>query len=161
MHSIDTARIPRTGPRPKAARFVLAFTILLAGLAVGAARAALPPGSYDALRIKASEVLIIEVKAVTTRDVDSARTAVRAEVEVLAVERSGGGLEIGAFLVIEYAIVNPAEAGWAGPRQAPVLTKGGVYPAFLQRAKTGATFEPAAHGASFELTPEDSARIPR
>jgi hypothetical protein len=134
---------------------------LLAGLLAAAARAALPPGSYDALRIKASEVLIIEVKAVTTQDVDSARTAVRAEVEVLAVERTGDGLEIGDFMVIEYTTVNPAAPGWVGPRQAPVLTKGGIYPAFLQKAKTGATFEPAAYGASFELTPEDSARIPQ
>lgn len=120
------------------------------------AYAELPPGSYDKLRADAEEAVIIEVTAVTAKT-SGAKTSVRVEAKLLGVERSKAKLKSGQRITIDYQSIDIKKTrGFAGPRQAPILKQGGVYPAFLNKVEDKAGFELAAYGASFEMTPEKS-----
>lgn len=125
----------------------------MATLVHQAARAELPPGSYDKLRAEAPEALVIEVSSVEKQEIEPGKIAVTVEASVLAVERSKDGVKKGDKITIKYTHIDTTVIkNWAGPRPIPILAKGGVYPAFLK--KDGKVFTPVAHGESFRMTPE-------
>lgn len=115
-------------------------------------RAELPPGSYDRLRAVAPEALVIEVVNVGRKLGDQGRTAVIMQAKVLTVERSKTGLKKGDIISIHYTRIE--QLGVVGPRQVPLLEKGGIYPAFLQKGDKDKVYEPTAYGESFKMTPE-------
>src|SRR4051794_1516902 len=78
---------------------ILAGTV---GYAASHARAELPPGSYDQLRIGAEEALILEVESVNTKDLRDYRMEVVLTARVLKVERSKAGLKKGGKVTIRY-----------------------------------------------------------
>jgi hypothetical protein len=124
---------------------------------VGASRhvsAELPPGAYDLLRKQAEEALIIQVVDVKTVKERGGATKVTALCKVLQVERSATGLMVGKELSLSYDIPSK-EGGYAGPRIAPIVEKGSVHPAFLQKQQGAAAYDLAAHGESFTMTPEE------
>jgi len=117
-----------------------------------AAFAALPLSALDMLRITAEEAVIIEVTRVTTDKPDRDRERVRVRAKVLATERSKAKLARGDEIDIEYErFLVPR----TGPGFPAVLAEGAIVPAFLDRMRDGKTFEPAAHGESFVMTPAD------
>lgn len=129
------------------------FTIVVLLLLAGPARAELPPGSYNALRVEAEEALIVEIETVSSKEGQNGRLDVVLTAKVIGVERTKTSLKKGGKITIRYRTLDPAKKQpFTGPRQLPVLKKGEVYPAFLN-AKDGA-FEPAAYGESFLMTPE-------
>lgn len=129
-------------------RFV--FAVALLSLAVQTAHAELPPGSYDALKAKAEEAVIITVESVTAAN-KAERIDVVVRAKVVAVERSKAGLKKDGVFTFHYS--TPAEGKqMPGPRPVPLLKKGETYPAFLNGVNNG--FEPAAYGESFTMTPE-------
>lgn len=141
--------------RRRAERSILLVLLFLVPSLAGTALAAPPPGTYDALRIEAPEVLIIEVLSVRAGEPERWTTPIRVEARVLAVERSASGLAKGDRLTIEYGFIDP-EAMIVGPRRVPMLVESGIYPAFLETAEGRRAYRPAAYGASFEMTPEES-----
>jgi hypothetical protein len=124
------------------------------------ALAALPPGAIDQMRVDADEAIIIEVTSVTTEKRSPQEEIVKAEARVLAVERSKNKLVKGDTIRIEYprAIDNRPGPGWPD-----VLEKGAIVPAFLDKTSNadGKTYEAAAHGGSFTMTPEKMPSSPR
>jgi hypothetical protein len=143
---------------------VLSISILFPGLLTSGvlpiAKAELPPGSYDKLRKGAGEMLVIEIIGVKQRTVPNYQIEVTLQAKVLKVEQSLTGLKPGAEVVISYTerdLVNrPLSAGPppTGARPVPILERGSVYPAFLNRASNGKSYEPAAYGESFRMMPE-------
>lgn len=124
------------------------------GPGIGArVRAELPPGSYDNLRLNAPEALVIEVMNVGRKLSTQNGTAVIVQAKVLTVERSKTGLKKGDLISIHYTRME--QSGVVGPRQVPLLEKGGIYPAFLQKGTKGKIYAPAAYGDSFKMTPEE------
>jgi hypothetical protein len=117
-----------------------------------AAFAALPPSALDQLRITAEEAIIIEVTRVTTDKPGPDRQRVRVRAKVLAAERSNAKLAKGDVIDIEYTRFLERIAGPGFP---DVLAEDAIVPAFLDRMRDGKTFEPAAHGHSFVMTPTD------
>lgn len=116
--------------------------------------AELPPGAYDLLRKQAAEAVIIQVVDVKTVKEGGGATKVTALCKVLQVERSATGLMVGKELSLSYDIPSK-EGGYAGPRIAPIVEKGSVHPAFLQKQEGAAAYDLAAHGESFTMTPEE------
>ena len=129
----------------------LALTLLLG---IPPARAEIPGDAYNKLRIEAAEALMIEVSSVKENKGDKGASDVTVEAKVLAAERTKSGLKKGDVVVIRYVNIDlKAAPDFAGPSQTPVLKQGEVYPAFLNRQKDQTTFEPAAYGESFKMTP--------
>jgi hypothetical protein len=124
----------------------------LVGLAT-VGRAELPPGSYDKLKVDADSAATILVNSVKTAQANDGKN-VTIEAKVLGVERSKSGLKKGEFITITYFVRDPGKP-FAGPRPIPLLEKDTVYPAFLVPGSNQRTFEPAAHGESFKMTPEN------
>ncbi len=140
---------PRSMTMKKSLVPILGLTLILAPFA----RAELPPGSYDALRLNAEEAVIIEVEAVKTKDGKVGQTEVIVEARVVAVERSKTHLKKGGKITIRYESIDKSKTpGSVGPRQIPILKKGDFYPAFLNEKEK--VFGPAAYGESFVMTPE-------
>lgn len=138
---------------------VTATTTLLAGtlgLVATGAHAELPPGSYDELRMEAEEALIIEVISGITRTLGAGEMEVVLKIKVLTAQRSKAGLKKDSQVTIRYVSFDQSKSSTFVPGAAPipVLKKGRVYPAFLNRAKNRRDFEPAAYGWSFLMTPE-------
>ena len=130
---------------------IVALTLVL----VPYARAELPPGSYDELRIKAQEALIIEVESVTTKEIKEGFAEVILEARIVAVERSKSRLKKGSKIMIRYESLDTVKVPvHPGPRPIPILKKGEFYPAFLDEKKGTREFEPAAAGESFHMTPD-------
>jgi hypothetical protein len=135
--------------RSKSSVVLAMIALILAG---STARAELPPGSYDSLRIAAQEALVIETANVTSRTLRDGRIEVVVTARVMSVERSKTGLARGAMISIRYDTY-PQGSAPPGPQQLPVLRKGEFYPAFLN-ADGAKAFSPAAYGESFTMTPE-------
>jgi hypothetical protein len=112
------------------------------------AHAALPPGSYDKLRIEAQEAVTIVVQSAKVVEAGNSKH-VTIEAKVLGVERSKAGLKKGDKITIKYSVPSVA---MPGPVPTPILEADGFYPAFLN--KSGSDYVPAAHGWSFKMTPE-------
>ena len=123
--------------------------------AAGGARAELPPGSYDELRVKADEAVILEVESVKAADLGRGRLEVTVAARVLAVERSKAGLKPGRRIATRYE--SPAASNVykrQGPRPVPILKEHATCPAFLNARPGKPEWEPAALGESFAMTPE-------
>jgi hypothetical protein len=118
-----------------------------------AARAELPPGSYDKLRVSATEKLILQVSSVKQTALPNNRIEVTLEAKILTVEQSQTGLQPGSTIVIIYTTFAPNASRPPGARPVPLLMQGGIYPAFLNRNGNTA-YQPAAYGESFRITPE-------
>jgi hypothetical protein len=131
----------------------LAFICCMSLITPLAARAELPPGSYDTLRAEAPEVLIIEVMQVKTKAEKQNQTEIMVIAKVLYVEHSVSRLRAGSSIEIIYTRSNGPTSG---PRPIPVLTERSIVPAFLKKGSNGPVFEPAAHGMSFVMRTERS-----
>lgn len=132
---------------------VFATSFLFVCLAKNA-HAELPPGSYDALRKKAKEAVIIQVTAVEKQPVKAGIIKVTLKAKILHVERSKTNLKKMQTIVIKYTHIDPRKVRFVGARPVPLLKQGEVYPAFLNPAKQGKFYQPAAYGESFRMTPE-------
>ena len=126
------------------------------GLAGSDARAELPPGSYDKLRAKAEEALIIEVDSVKTHEREPGWLDVVVTARVVRVERSKARLKKGGTVTVRYESLDRTKLKKPviGPRAVPLLKKGEFYPAFLNVTKETKEYQPAAYGESFVMTPE-------
>lgn len=131
------------------------LALLAASLAVamaGALRAELPPSAYEAMRGKATFVLLLDVMSVDRSNpaddgrMRSVRVTVRARVRSVI---RGSGLKPGDTVTVRYTSTRPTQPGWVGPAPIPVLTKGTRVLAWLNRGK--GFLAPAARGQSFEL----------
>lgn len=117
-------------------------------------RAELGPGSYDQLRFSAEEALIIRVVTVNTAPVSNRPfTRVSVKAKVVAVQRSKQGIKPDTEILIQYESLNP-NTPWTGPRRIEILQQGRYYPAFLNIANDRKSYESAAYGESFNMTPE-------
>ena len=136
------------------------FLLAAAGLfclSASAFAVELPPYVYRDMQAKSPERLTVKVKSVKTEERDEpARklTAVTAEAEVVAVERTASELKPGQTIRIRYTHADHKEP-MAGPSQVPILRAGETYPAFLGKNKEGDTYAPAAGGYSFEVVGPD------
>jgi hypothetical protein len=137
---------------------ILSITLLFPGLLTSGilpiAKAELPPGSYDKLRKGAGEMLVIEIMTVQQKAISGNKIEVTLQAKILRVEQSRTGLKPGVQMVISYSEFDPKANRPAGARPVPILERGGVYPAFLNRANNGKSYEPAAYGESFRMMPE-------
>ena len=111
-------------------------------------QAALPPGSYDTLRIKAEEAIIIQVTSVRVTPAGGHKD-VTVNAKVVGLERTKNGLKRGDAITIKYMIT---DTPIPGPEPIPVIEKDIIYPACLN--KSGTDYAPAAFGWSFRMTPE-------
>ena len=136
----------------------LRLPLLVAWLAtlafVATALAALPPGSIEKLKAGAQEKLKIKIVGVEKQDKGPQLTVIFTA-EVLAVERSATGLTPGAQITIQSYHWTRS---YAGPTNPPVLPKGWVGVAYLNKAKgkaqgPGRNYTLAAYGESFEPSP--------
>lgn len=133
----------------RTSRLVLLLLVSLA------ATAELAPEVYEKMQREAPELFSIQVTDVevdrsfrmcslfdweVTRRVDL-------KAKVVSVTRTRSGVKPGAVIEVKYMSLSPCE-GWNGARPIPLLSEGDRVPAYL--AKSGAHFEPAARGASFE-----------
>jgi hypothetical protein len=117
------------------------------------ARAEIPPGSYDKLRISAEEALVINVTTVNSRPASNREfTLVSVKARVVAVERSKQGLKSGTEISIQYESRHP-NSKMAGARRIEILRVGEYYPAFLNISDDRQNYSPAAYGESFKMTP--------
>jgi hypothetical protein len=133
----------------------IVFSGLLTSGMLPVAKAELPPGSYDKLREGATEILVIEIMAVQQKVIPGNKVEVTLQAKVLGVEQSRTGLKPGAQMVISYTEFDPkAKNRPPGARPVPILERGSIYPAFLNRASNGKSYEPAAYGESFRMMPE-------
>jgi hypothetical protein len=131
---------------------ILSLAALLATLVFMArAQAALPPGSYDKLKAEAQEKLRIRIVEVDQQG-KGPKLKVTFTAQVLQVERSATGLKPGEQITIQSYRWTKS---YAGPKNPPVLPKGWVGVAYLNKAQ-GKTPGPiknyslAAFDASFE-----------
>ncbi len=118
------------------------------------AQAELPPGSYDKLKAGAQEKLKVKIIGVDQPG-KGPKLKVIFSAEVLAVERSATGLKPGDKITIQSYRWTKS---YAGPKNPPVLPKGWVGVAYLNKAKgkaqgPGPTYKLAAYGESFEPSP--------
>ena len=127
---------------------MLSLVVLLATVVfMTAAQAALPPGSYGKLRAQAQEKLRIKITGVEQQGTGP-KLQVIFTAEVLAAERSATGLKPGDQITIQSYHWTKS---YAGPKNPPVLPKGWVGVAYLNKAKgSGKNYELAAYGESFE-----------
>jgi hypothetical protein len=125
---------------------------IVSNLLTGIARAELPPGTYDDLRIGASEALIVQILSVKTKKGSEAGLlGVTVKAKAIAVQRSKTGVKKGSEISIQYT--NDSR-NIPGAREIPVLKKGEIYPAFLSRSNNAKIYQPVAYGESFNMTPE-------
>lgn len=130
---------------------MLSLVVLLATVVfLTAAQAALPPGSYDKLKAGAQEKLKIKVVEVAKQGKDP-KLKVTFTAQVLAVERSATGLKPGDQITIQSYRWTKR---YAGPKNPPILPKGWVGIAYLNKAPgPGPNYKLAAYGDSFEPSP--------
>jgi hypothetical protein len=130
---------------------VLLTACLVPALA-GAPRAELPPTAYEAMRAKASFVLLLRIQEVslgaakTDGRMRTAPITVRARVESVI---RGSGLKPGDMVTLRYNHTRPLEPGWVGPAPVPILEPKTRVLAWLNRGRRD--FAPAARGRSFEV----------
>jgi len=125
----------------------LAVAGFLAIAVAGKANAELPPGSYNALRAGAGEVLIVEVTKAVTTTVDGPNT-VTLTAKVLHADKSSTKLKAGSEITIQY-VTPKAGVPIMGPRQPMMLAKGDVRVAYLRMDPKTKKYSLAAHGMSF------------
>ena len=133
-----------------------AVVVLLVGaLCCSEVRAELPPEAYRNMQAKSPEYLTIAVQSVETQrseDANSVHIKVEARAKVRTVQRSKGGVKEGEVITIRYTHSGHKEP-IAGPSAVPILKKGAVCPAYLE--KKGEWFGPAAGGYTFHtMAPE-------
>jgi hypothetical protein len=119
--------------------------------------AELPPHVYRDMQARSPERLTIKVKSVKAEERDEPErklTAVTAEAEVTAVERTASQLKPGQLIRIRYTHSDYKQP-IAGPSQVPILREGETYPAFLSKNKDADTYAPAAGGYSFQVVEPD------
>lgn len=134
---------------------VLRLPLLVAWLAtlalVATALAALPPGAIEKLKAGAQEKLKIKILDVAQAGKDP-KLKVTFTAEVLEVERSATGLKPGDKITIQSYHWTKS---YAGPPNPPILAKGWIGLAYLNKARgkapgSGKTYSLAAYGDSFE-----------
>jgi hypothetical protein len=126
---------------------------IIANISTGVSRAELPPGTYDNLRIGATEALIVQVLSVKTqKESEAGVLRVTIKAKAIAVQRSKTGVKKGSEISIQYT---HDSRNIPGPRKIPVLTKGEIYPAFLSRSDNAKIYQPVAYGESFNMTPKN------
>jgi hypothetical protein len=141
---------------PKAIAVITVAITVAAILRPLPVKAELPPGSYDSLRMNATDALVIKVISVKQKPLpDNALRTIEVSLKarILEIERTKMGLKKGNYIIIRYPVLDSTQPPIPGPRPIPVLEQGGVYPAFLNQQPDG-TYAPAAYGESFRMTPE-------
>lgn len=134
----------------KTALYLGITAVLCAALQSAVVRAELPPGSYDTLRDEAQEAITAKVLSVNTKELETGKTEVTAELEVTAVTRSKAKLKKGEKLTVQYVHFDLSKLpGFAGPRPVPILKTGKTYPAYLNQEEDKDIYTPAAYGESF------------
>ncbi len=86
-------------------------------------------------------------------------TRVSVKAKVVAVQRSKQGIKPDTEILIQYESQKPTTyltGPWVGPRRIEILQQGRYYPAFLNIADDRKSYDPAAYGESFNMTPERS-----
>ena len=126
---------------------------LLAALALSPciARAELPPQVYRQLQAAAPEVLVINVRSVTTKETqraDHKQVAHTVEAVVQHVARTKRGLKPGSVITIFYT-QRRSDQPVTGPSEVPTLGESEVRPAYLTWDKEMKVYSPAAGGFSF------------
>ena len=133
----------------------LKLPLLMAWLAtlalVVTALAALPPGSIEKLKAGAPEKLKIKILDVAQMG-QGPKLKVTFTAKVLEVKRSATGLKPGETITIQSYHWTKA---YAGPPNPPILAKGWIGTAYLNKAKgkapgSGKVYSLAAYGDSFE-----------
>ena len=119
--------------------------------------AELGQGHYAAMQQFAPESVTVTVKrteVIRTRDGGTSYCDVKAEVEIVSLERSKSKLRVGDCIKIEYSTVERS-IPVAGPSPIPLLQVGQTHPAFLESTNTRCVYSPAARGWSFEKANAD------
>jgi hypothetical protein len=134
---------------------ILIATIIPITTLAPTVQAEIPPGSYDKLRISAQEALIIKVVTVNKKLTSNREfTLVSITARVIAVQRSQKGIKPDSEISVQYESRNP-NSKMAGPRRIAILKESEYYPAFLNISDDQKTYNPAAYGESFKMTPAD------
>jgi len=142
-------------------KFAFPFAILFL---CARAQADLPPDVYVEMQKKAGEFLKIEVLNSKKESVakessltpfelksDTRVFGIRLSAKVLDVERSKSSLKEGDVISIDYMRTErPKEIGWVGPSEIPLLKKGDVSKAYLDKSSKSDSYTPAARGRSFQ-----------
>ena len=125
-------------------RFLILLILSLPGLLF----AELPPSAYEAMQVKASEFLNIEVLQV---DIEAGKTSTEQRVHIMAlvgkVNRSSNNVKDGDVVNIVYTVTSHP-AGWSGPREIPILSEKDKTVAYLQRVENSLEYQPTAGAMS-------------
>ena len=137
--------------RLKGLKLPLVMACLATLALVVTALAALPPGSIEKLKAGAQEKLKIRILDVAQTG-KGPKLKVTFTAEVLQVERSATGLKPGEEITIQSYHWTKR---YAGPPNPPILAKGWIGTAYLNKAKgkasgSGKIYSLAAYGDSFE-----------
>ena len=126
--------------------FILAATTV--ALVSNFAAAELAPGSYNAMKAEAGEVVIVEVTNAVSTAVDGPNT-VTLTAKVLHVDKTSSKVKAGDTITIQY--VTPKEGiKVMGPKPQPMLAKGNVRVGYLNWDAATNSYGIAAHGLSFD-----------
>jgi hypothetical protein len=115
------------------------------------AGAELPPNVYKADQARSPEAISIKVKRVDINEKKQSggtRLIIRAEAEVLGVERSASKLKAGDTIRIDYSHFRHNQP-ITGPSEPDILEKGRMYPAYLAKDAATRRYQIAARGYSF------------
>ena len=122
------------------------------------ARAELPPQVYRQRQAAAPEVLVINVRSVTTKETqraDHKLVAHTVEAVVQHVARTTRGLKPGSVITIFYT-QRRSNQPVTGPSEVPTLAESEVRPAYLAWDKETQVYSPAAGGFSFTKVEADA-----
>jgi hypothetical protein len=129
----------------------LMFTAIVSCLVLARAGAELPPDVYKADQARSAEALSIKVIRIEIEKKNQSggtRSHIRAEAEVLGVERSASNLKAGDTIKISYSHFRHDQPV-AGPSEPDILEQGRMYPAYLAKDSKAGEYTLAARGYSF------------
>ena len=147
---------------PLARQAVVALTMLgICAFPAVIAYAELPPQVYRQRQAAAPEVLVINVRSVTTKETQRAdHTLVAHTVEAVVqhVARTSRGVKPGSVIKIFYT-QRRYNQPVTGPSEVPTLGESEVRPAYLMWDKDAEAFAPAAGGFSFTKVQSQAAPV--
>lgn len=116
---------------------------------VSAIYAELPPYVYDELKVKAPEVIIVQISKVKSSQLSLNQKEIEAQAKIKEIERSVTGLDINETITIRYTVTAMLD-GMVGPSPIIEVEADKVYRAYLRQDDQSASYLPAARGKSLE-----------
>jgi hypothetical protein len=128
----------------------IAYTVLMLALPMSILSAP-PPWIAARAQRHSSEAVTIRVAKVTQYRSAHNRVYVKARAKVLSVDRTRSRLRPGSWITIRYKTRIRLPRGMFGAAPTPVLKRGNVYNANLNRIRHTRSYKPAAGFRSFKL----------